>query len=278
MESTFRTASLRPVPFVIAATNHGSLILNRNDYRMTDEKNGYGVGFQLLNTSSFDQSEVDFALGLLSLRRQYFGAGVVAFDCGANVGVHTIEWAKHMHGWGSVIAIEAQERIYYALAGNVAINNCLNATAIWGAVGQSNEKIKVPVPDYLLPSSFGSLELKQNANNEYIGQKIDYSEANMVSVQQRTIDAFDFQRLDFIKIDVEGMELDVLTGGVSVIQKHKPLMMIEIIKSDRSQIETLLMSWDYEIFSMGINIFAVHGSDPERVAYKRHYFSCLGRN
>lgn len=255
-------ANLRPIPFVIAATNHGTLILNRNDYRMVDEKSGYGLGFQLFNTSSFDQSEVDFALGLLSLRHQYFGAGVVALDCGANVGVHTVEWAKHMHGWGSVIAIEAQERIYYALAGNVAINNCLNATAIWGAVGRSNEEIKIPVPNYLLPSSFGSLELKQSANNEYIGQKIDYSEANMASVQQRTIDAFGLQRLDFIKIDVEGMELDVLTGATNVIQEHKPLMMIEIIKSDRSQIETLLMGLGYEIFSIGINILAVHNSDP----------------
>ena len=32
-----------------------------------------------------------------------------------------------MFGWGTVIAIEAQERVYYALCGNITINNCLNA-------------------------------------------------------------------------------------------------------------------------------------------------------
>jgi hypothetical protein len=49
------------------------------------------------------------------LRRQYFKDGVVVIDCGANIGAHTIEWGKRMTGWGSVLAIEAQERIYYAL-------------------------------------------------------------------------------------------------------------------------------------------------------------------
>jgi FkbM family methyltransferase len=255
-------ANLRPIPFIIVSTNHGTMIVNRNDYRMVDEKNGYGVGFQLLNTSSFDQSEVDFALGLLSLRRQYFGDGVVALDCGANVGVHTIEWAKHMHSWGNIIAIEPQERIYYALAGNVAINNCLNATAVWGAVGRANEEIRIPVPNYLAPSSYGSLELQQSANNEYIGQPIDYSDEGTVTVQQRAIDSFGLQRLDFIKIDVEGMELDVLAGAFNVIQTYQPIMMIEVIKSDKSKIETVLMSQGYEVFPVGINILAVHGSDP----------------
>jgi FkbM family methyltransferase len=255
-------ANLRPLPFVIAATNHGTMIVNRNDYRMVDERSGYGVGYQLLNTASFDQSEVDFALGLLSLRRQYFGPGVVALDCGANVGVHTVEWAKHMHGWGSIIAIEAQERIYYALAGNIAINNCLNATAVWGAVGRENEEIKIPVPNYLVSSSFGSLELKKSATNEYIGQSIDYAEENMVVVQQRAIDSFGLGRLDFIKIDVEGMEVDVLDGASGVIQAFLPIMLIEIIKSDRSQIESMLKSMGYEIVSVGINILAVHASDP----------------
>jgi FkbM family methyltransferase len=83
---------------------------------------------------------VDFAAGLLTLRRQYYGDGVVAIDCGANIGVFTLEWARAMTGWGSVIAVEAQERIYYALAGNIAINNCFNARAVLAAVADKPGK------------------------------------------------------------------------------------------------------------------------------------------
>ena len=117
----------RKLAFVLASSNHGTLIVNRFDYRMVDQNRGYGVGFQILETSSFDPGEVKLALDLLTLRRKHYGDGVIGIDCGANIGVHTIEWAKMMTGWGSVLSIEAQERIYYALAGNIAINNCFNA-------------------------------------------------------------------------------------------------------------------------------------------------------
>jgi hypothetical protein len=86
----------RKIALVLAAADHGTMIVNRLDYRMVDERRGFGVGFQILEGAAFDPEEVDMALSLLGLRRQYFGDGVTALDCGANIGVHTIEWAKRM--------------------------------------------------------------------------------------------------------------------------------------------------------------------------------------
>ena len=158
----------RPVAFVLASTAHGSMILNRNDYQETPN-GSFGVGYQLLKTSFFDPDEVDLALQLLGARREVFGDGVVALDCGANIGVHSVEWARSMHGWGSVVSFEAQERIFYALAGNIALNNCLNAKAVWCAVGSSCGEVRVPILDYNRASSFGSLEIRAASQNEYIG-------------------------------------------------------------------------------------------------------------
>src|SRR6476660_8329709 len=107
----------RKLAFVLASSNHGAMIVNRFDYHLGRDS-GYGVGFQLLETARFDAEEVELMLQLLDIRRRHRGDGIIAIDCGANIGVHTIEWATAMTGWGSVIAIEAQERIYYALAGN----------------------------------------------------------------------------------------------------------------------------------------------------------------
>src|SRR5215510_4509215 len=134
----------RKIAFVLAASDHGTMIVNRLDYRMVDHKSGFGVGFQILEGSSFDPGEVDTALTLLDLRRKHFGDGIVALDCGANIGVHTIEWAKRMSGWGQVIAIEAQERLFYGLAGNIAINNCFNARALHAAVAARSGTMKIP--------------------------------------------------------------------------------------------------------------------------------------
>src|SRR5689334_6504180 len=206
----------RKLAFVLAATNHGTMITNRFDYRMNEpnsrsgsgsmgetssrtgsmgetnsrsgsmsganSRGGSGVGQLLLETAAADPVDVELALHLIEGRRQAHGEGVVAVDGGANVGTHTVEWAIAMTGWGSVIAIEAQERIYYALAGNIALNNCFNAIAMHAAISSEPGIMQIPTPDYLVPSNFSNLELRPRADTEFIGQPVDYSAAGTVAI------------------------------------------------------------------------------------------------
>ncbi len=256
-----KKSNLRPVAFVLVSTNHGSMLVNRHDFHLGPE-GGYGVGHQLLQTSSFDQNEIDLALQLLESRRKNFGAGVISLDCGANIGAHTIEWAQHMSGWGEVLAFEAQERIFYALAGNITLNNCFNAKALWAAVGASSGSIGVPMPDYFKPSSFGSLEIRKTERTEYIGQQIDYSENKLQQTQMIAIDDLGLNRLDFAKIDIEGMEMDALAGAEKTISLTKPQLIIEKIKSNEEELSKWLSDHVYRIFPLGINLLAIHKSDP----------------
>ena len=252
---------LRPTAYILANTNHGSMIVNRFDYRET-EHGGYGVGYQLLNTQSFDATEVAAVLELLTLRRRFFGDGVIALDLGANVGVHTIEWAKHMFGWGNVVSVEAQQRIYYALAGNIAINNCFNATAVWAAIGSQSGEIQIPEPDYFTASSFGSLEIIKKENNEDIGQKLDWSPDKLSTVPMIAIDNFQLDRLDLVKLDIEGMEEDAINGAMNSINRHKPILMIEHIKSNKEKLLKKLIPIGYRVYGIGLNFLMVHEEDP----------------
>ena len=256
------TGSRRKLAFVLAASDHGAMIVSRLDYRMMSATGGIGVGYQILESGAFDASEVTLALSVLELRRRYFKDGVLAIDCGANIGVHTVEWAKRMTGWGSVLAIEAQERIYYALAGNIALNNCFNAVALNGAVADKPGILRIPQPDYLVPSSFGSLELRKRQNTEYIGQPIDYSDDRLINVQAIAIDALKLPRIDFIKLDVEGMELEALAGAAESIAQRRPVLLVESIKTDAAALREWLAARDYVIFPAGLNLLAVHRSDP----------------
>ena len=251
----------RKLAFVLAATNHGSMILNQFDHRMLDTDRGYGVGYQLLESGSCDALEVELATQLLELRRRYHGDGVLALDCGANIGVHAIEWATAMSGWGSVMAIEPQERIYYALAGNIALNNCFNAVAMHAAVAAESGVIWVPTPDYLTPSSFGNLELQQRDNNEFIGQIIDYSEENGVPVQKIALDALALPRVDLIKLDIEGMELEALEGAKQTIERCQPIVLVETDKIAREDLRAWLQQRDYVAVDAGANLLAIHRSD-----------------
>jgi len=260
----------RKIAFVLAATEHGTMIVNRFDYRLYDEGGGgFGVGFDILRDGSYALAEVDTALWLLSLRRKYFGDGVVALDCGANIGVHTVEWAKCVNGWGEVIAIEAQERVFYALAGNIALNNCLNARAIHAAVGAQIGTMRIPTPDYLSPGSFGSLELRQGERTEFIGQAVDYSDAAAVEIKMITIDSLGLARLDFLKIDIEGMELEALEGAAACLARCRPVLIVESMKSDKGKLYEALEKQGYRVFEAGINLLAIHTEDKTLGHFKR---------
>lgn len=252
----------RPIAFVLAASNHGTMIVNRHDYRMEGPDRGIGVGFQILNSSSFDQEEIGFVLALLHCRQRHFGHGVVAIDGGANIGVHTIEWARQMHDWGHVLSFEAQEMVYYALAGNIAINNCLNVNAFNKALGDKCGSISIPKLNYLKAASFGSLELRKNDNNEFIGQAISYELSDCVEIPIVTLDSLKLPRIDFVKLDVEGMELDVLKGSQEVISKFHPIFFMEIMKSDPIMLRDFMEERGYKVFPIGVNALAIHSADP----------------
>jgi FkbM family methyltransferase len=253
----------RKIAFVLAAAEHGTMIVNRFDHRIYDETQGFGfgVGFEIFDNGVYEPDEVDLALRLLSLRRQHFGDGVVALDCGANIGVHTVEWAKAMNGWGQVIAIEAQERVFYALAGNIVINNCLNARAMHAAVAAQVGTMRIPTPDYLSPASFGSLELRPSERNEFIGQTIDYSDAATVEIRTLTIDSLDLARIDLLKIDIEGMEPEALAGAAASLARCRPVVIVEVLKSNAHSLDETLERLGYRLFAAGINLVAIHRED-----------------
>ena len=251
----------RPLAFVIAPTDQGTLIVNRFDFRLHDG-GAVGVGAGLLNAARYDPHEVAVVQQLLALRRQHFGGGVMAIDCGANIGVFTVEWAKFMTGWGQVLSFEAQERVFYALAGNIAIGNCFNARAIHAAVGATSGVMRIPHPNYLAPGTVGSLELRPSDRTENIGQPIDYSEENTSPVSLITIDSLNLPRLDLLKVDVEGMEAEVLAGADATLARTRPIVFAEHIKSDRAELIGALAAHGYRHFIGPMNILAIHESDP----------------
>lgn len=250
--------SERPLTFVLAAASHGPMIVSRNDFNRAPSGGYYGVGFQILARGSYEVDEVAEIFNLLKGCVENNGPGLVVIDAGANIGVVTIEVAKQFGPElvKRVVAFEAQERIYYALAGNIALNNLYNVEAVFSAVGDSSGKLLVPVPDYNKPASYGSLELKFSDNVEDIGQPISYNERNMKLVPLVRIDDYDLSRLDFIKLDVEGMELDALRGAETTLRRCRPIMLIEWLKVGFDPLVEYLSTIGYDTAASGMNVVA----------------------
>jgi FkbM family methyltransferase len=234
----------QPLGFVLASSDYGSVIVNRFDQNRHGDDPLFGVSYQILEAGMYEPAESALYLRLLRLCRQHRGDGLVAIDAGANLGMHTIQWARMMRHWGSVIAVEPQERIFYALCGNITLGNHFNAHAVHGALGDDCKRILVPQPDYLKQGSFGSLELRGHDDAEDIGQPIDYSTG--LGVDMFTLDSLKLNRLDLLKIDVENMELPVLWGGRDTIMRCQPFIAVETCKNDEDRLLGLLKEFGYQ--------------------------------
>jgi FkbM family methyltransferase len=243
-----------PVSFVLAATDHGPLITSRMDYHQVGPVEVIGVGAQLLNRGVYDPGEVAQIKALLEFLHVKRGDSIVAIDAGANIGVMTVEMARYMRDWGTVLAFEAQERVYYALCGNVALNNLWNAAARFVALGREDGRIAVPHPNYNLSGSFGSLELRRTARTEFIGQVVNYDPRVMGEIPLVRVDSLNLPRLDFIKIDVEGMELEVLEGARETVERFRPIAFVEWIKCGLNGLREFFEPLDYTIEEFPMNV------------------------
>ncbi len=157
--------------------------------------------------------------------------GDVVLDIGANFGSHTILFSHLAGRPGSVLAFEPVSASFEALRETVeARARFPNIRLLNVAIGDPslpNETVTIKVPS----GDFGQASLRvQNAGSWE-------SQPNIVEypVSIRRLDdeesVRDLPRIDFVKIDVEGGELDVLKGARATLTRHLPLLYCEIYES-----------------------------------------------
>lgn len=236
---------------VVIPTEFGMMMVNRFDYNPTE--NFPGVGYHLMNMGS-ENMELMWILHQFLKDKKY----PVVIDVGANIGAFSVQVADAIFPLnGTVYAFEPQRQIYQMLCGNLALNSVDNVYAEKTAVGSSNKPITVPKVDYYKPASFGSVGLTGEFDD--VGQDLDFGNGELVD--QIIIDEYfkDIDHISIIKIDVEGMELDVVNGAINTINKHRPLMYIEYYKqyNGATELKTLIESLGYKTFVLDINFICV---------------------
>jgi hypothetical protein len=95
-----------------------------------------------------------------------------------------------------------------------------------------------PKPDYGKPQDFGLYSL------------VDQAAAHPEKVEVIPLDELALPKLDFLKIDVEGMEIDVLRGAKETIARCKPLAWIEYWKVDVNEIKAQFDQAEYRFYVM----------------------------
>ncbi len=154
---------------------------------------------------------------------------ITVLDIGANIGTFAVGIAKILDQVNSdVVCFEPQRVVYHQLCGNIFLNRLDNVQTFNCAVGDINRKIKIPVLDYSLSTNPGGFtisdSIRENLNKEMSAGRTasnSYKKSIEHTVDMIRIDDLNFEKeVAFIKIDVEGFELECLTGSIETIKKN----------------------------------------------------------
>jgi len=176
----------------------------------------------------------------------------VILDIGANIGVHTLYFSEIAGPRGKVLAFEAQRIVFQMLMGNLALNSIENVHGHQLALGRAAGSLTLPPVSYSQPENFGGVSLAQAAP---AGAGGDASTGESVTVA--TLDSFNLARVDFIKLDVEGMEEDVLAGASRTLDRTRPVMQVEWLGHDGRLPLMLTQTLDYRVFRAGMNLLCI---------------------
>lgn len=178
----------------------GVFLINTNDTFI-------GRSLQVYGEYSRDESD--------SLR-QLIKPDDTVIEIGANIGSHTVGLAKRVGPQGWVIAFEPQRACFSLLQSQIALNELSNVLAFNWGVGDESSTLYAPLIDYTKPGNFGAVLLADTPSPQH--------EAVAVI---RLDDHYMDTKVHLMKIDVEGMEVQVIDGARGLIMKSRPRLYIE---------------------------------------------------
>jgi FkbM family methyltransferase len=197
---------LAPSAFLASLPGGGTILLR---YRER-------IGLTTLVHGSFEAAETE-------LLRSFARPGTSAVDAGANVGLFTIPLALAVGSDGRVLAFEPTPETAQRLRENVRRNQLENVTVIDAALGAGRGSTRLSIAE---DSAYNSTAATSAAgvSAEVRVERLDevWEEAGRPEVS-------------VLKVDVEGAEMDVLTGAAELLRSSRPAVLVEASEPHRAE-------------------------------------------
>jgi FkbM family methyltransferase len=139
--------------------------------------------------------------------------GMTAIDIGANFGYHTFRMAKAVGSEGKVIAIEPTDWAFDKLERNRELNSFTNIETVKAGLGDRDQ---------------GPTEVRFTSSYRLDGTDLSTNEVVTVDTLDTVLARSGVDRVDFIKMDVDGFEGKVIRGARQTLARHRPILFFEL--------------------------------------------------
>lgn len=190
----------------------GEIAANVNGFKMFLNSSDRGEVKDILLRGVYDKLETDIV-------RQSLRSGEIALDIGAHIGYFTLILARAVGDSGKVFAFEPEPKNFSMLKKNIETNKFKNVTLENIALSSSSGRHNL----FLDKDNLGNMSFSPDniPKSSLLGK---------VEVESQTLDFYVKNiegRIGFIKIDVQGAEGLVFSGGWETISKDKPAILME---------------------------------------------------
>jgi len=218
-----------------------------------------------IHLSDWETDELLFKNEFSKIRK-----GWTVVDVGSEFGYYAIMAAQLVGKIGKVIAIEPHPMNYQVLKKNLSYYKLDNVIPVRKAAGSKRETRKLyeasdlggtsllpPINPYIGKRTFYKwIQLvKDGSFFSLLRQYITTSSSSyyvLVDTLENILKECGVDKVDLIKIDVEGFELEVLKGSLRILESHKPTLLIEVHRQELGQksqvVYELLNQYGYDLF------------------------------
>jgi FkbM family methyltransferase len=171
----------------------------------------------LFLTGNFEPNE-------LTWMSQTLVEGMTMIDIGAHMGMYTLTASKLVGESGVVVAVEPSTREFQRLNFHVTLNELRNVRCLQLAASSASGEATLKIA-----SEWNS---GHNTFGEFFNPEVETIREERVLTQtlDAVVSAQNLERVDLIKIDVEGHELQVLAGAVETLTRFRPNLLIEVFE------------------------------------------------
>lgn len=167
--------------------------------------------------------------------------GDVCVDIGAHLGYYTLEMSRQAGVTGKVIAIEPMPAFNEVLGKLLQKKRAENVELLQVALGGDGDYVEMGIPKVGNSKQFAYARVTGN-DGQY-----EYLEKVKVKNEQGDRLFSQLSRLDFIKCDVEGLEIKVFSSMIETLSRHRPILLVELVgKEERMRFFDVLRPLGYE--------------------------------